>query len=397
MTKLSSRLTLLTESETIVMSRKSRELQVQGIDIINLSLGEPDFNTPDHIKAAARQAIDQNITHYPPVAGFPVLRKAIVAKLKEDNDLDYTCDEVMVSNGGKHCIANVLLSIIGEGDEVILPAPYWVSYREMVKLAEGKNVFVSAGIDQEFKITPAQLESAITPHTRVFILNSPSNPTGSVYSVAEIEALAEVLQRHPRIIIISDEIYEKILFEGEHVSIAHIKDMKSRVVIVNGVSKAYAMTGWRIGYMAGPRWIIKACIKLQGQITSGPCAIAQMAALAAITGTQGPTEEMRDAFLRRRDLVVRMVQAIPGMKVNLPKGAFYLFPDVSAFFGKQYQGRVINDANDLSIFLLDVANVAIVAGNAFGAPDCLRFSFAESEERLKEAMLRISRALALLE
>lgn len=378
------------------MSQKSNELKAQGIDVINLSVGEPDFYTPDHIKEAAKKAIDDNFSFYSPVPGYMDLRKAIVAKLKNENGLDYTPDQIIVSNGAKQSVCNVLMSIIGPGDEVIVPAPYWVSYVEMVKLAEGTNVIVTAGIDQDFKITPAQLEAAITPKTKALILCSPSNPTGSVCSREELAGLAEVIARHPNIIVIADEIYEHINYVGAHQSIAQFPEIKDRVVVVNGVSKAYAMTGWRIGFIAAPLWIAKACNKLQGQYTSGASSIAQKAAVAAFSGDQSCVEEMRKAFLRRRDLVIRLCKEIPGIKLNVPQGAFYLFPEVSSYYGKSAGDRRINDAGDLAMYLLEVGHVATVGGKAFGAPECLRFSYATSDENLIEAMRRIKEALSAL-
>ncbi|MDR0976477.1 MAG: pyridoxal phosphate-dependent aminotransferase, partial [Prevotellaceae bacterium] len=331
MKQLSDRLNSLSPSATLAMSQKSAELKAQGIDVINLSVGEPDFNTPDHIKEAAKKAIDENYSRYSPVPGYPSLRNAIVEKLKKENNLDYTAAQISCANGAKQSVCNTILVLTNPGDEVIVPAPYWVSYPEMVKLAEGVPVVISAGIEQDFKITPAQLEAAITPKTRALILCSPSNPTGSVYSRNELQALAAVLEKHPDIIIIADEIYEHINYIGHHESIAQFPAMKERTVVVNGVSKAYAMTGWRIGFIAAPEWIVKACNKLQGQYTSGPCSVSQMAAEAAYTGTQAPVEEMRQAFLRRRNLIVELAKQIPGLEVNVPEGAFYLFPKCSSF------------------------------------------------------------------
>ena len=396
MTQVSDRLASLSPSETLAMSQKSAELKAQGIDVINLSVGEPDFYTPDHIKEAAKKAIDDNFSFYSPVPGYMDLRKAIVAKLKNENGLDYTTDQIIVSNGAKQSVCNTLLSIIGPGDEVIVPAPYWVSYVEMVKLAEGTNVIVSAGIDQDFKITPAQLEAAITPKTKALILCSPSNPTGSVYSKEELKGLAAVLAKHENVIVIADEIYEHINYVGSHQSIAQFPEIKDRVVVVNGVSKAYAMTGWRIGFIAAPLWIAKACNKLQGQYTSGASSIAQKAAVAAFAGDQSCVEEMRKAFLRRRDLVISLCKEIPGMKLNVPEGAFYLFPEVNSYYGKSAGDRKINDAADLAMYLLEVGHVATVGGAAFGAPECLRFSYATSDENLIEAIKRIKEALAAL-
>lgn len=396
MEQVSARLASLSPSETLAMSQKSQELKAQGYNVINLSVGEPDFYTPDHIKEAAKKAIDDNFSFYSPVPGYMDLRKAICDKLKRENDLDYTAEQIIVSGGAKQSVCNALLCVVGPGDEVIIPTPAWVSYMEMVKLAEGTNVLVKAGIDQDFKITPAQLEAAITDKTKAIILCSPSNPTGSVYSKEELKALADVLAKYPKIIIIADEIYEHINYIGKHESIAQFENVRDRVVIVNGVSKAYAMTGWRIGFVAAPLWIAKACNKLQGQYTSGPCSIAQKAAVAAYNGPQECIVEMRQAFDRRRKLVIEMAKEIPGFKVNVPDGAFYLFPDVSELFGKSCDGKTINDASDLAMFLLEKALVATVGGNAFGAPECLRFSYATSDENLVEAMNRIKEAVALL-
>lgn len=378
------------------MSQKSNELKAQGIDVINLSVGEPDFFTPDHIKEAAKKAVDDNFSFYSPVPGYMDLRKAIVAKLKNENGLDYTPEQIIVSNGAKQSVCNTLLCIVGPGDEVIVPAPYWVSYVEMVKLAEGTNVIVKAGIEQDFKITPEQLEAAITPKTKALILCSPSNPTGSVYSKAELEGLAKVLEKYPNIIVIADEIYEHINYIGKHESIAQFEAIRDRVVIVNGVSKAYAMTGWRIGFIAAPLWIAKACNKLQGQYTSGASSIAQKAAVAAFTGDQACVAQMRDAFKRRRDLVIGLTKEIPGVQVNEPQGAFYLFPEVSSYFGKSAGDRKIENAADLAMYLLEEGHVATVGGAAFGAPECLRFSYATSDENLTEAIRRIKEALARL-
>lgn len=396
MTQVSERLASLSPSETLAMSQKSNELKAQGIDVINLSVGEPDFFTPDHIKEAAKKAVDENYSFYSPVPGYPALRKAIVAKLKNENGLDYTPEQIVVSGGAKQSVCNTLLSIVDPGDEVIVPAPYWVSYVEMVKLAEGTNVIIKAGIEQDFKITPEQLEAAITSKTKALILCSPSNPTGSVYTRAELEGLADVLAKHPGIIIISDEIYEHINYIGSHESIAQFDSIRDRVVIVNGVSKAYAMTGWRIGFIAAPVWIAKACNKLQGQYTSGPCSVAQKAAEAAFAGDQTCVAEMRDAFKRRRDLVLKLTREIPGVKVNEPQGAFYLFPEVSSYFGKSAGDRKINNAADLAMYLLEAGHVATVGGAAFGAPECLRFSYATSDENLIEAIQRIKNALVQL-
>lgn len=378
------------------MSQKSSELKAQGVDVINMSVGEPDFNTPDHIKEAAKKAIDENYSRYSPVAGYPSLREAIAAKLKNENHLTYTASQISCSNGAKQCVCNVIMALMGEGDEVIVPAPYWVSYPEMVKLADGTPVIVRAGIEQDFKITPKQLEEAITPRTKALILCSPSNPTGSVYSKEELKGLAEVLARHPHVYIIADEIYEHINYVGKHESIAQFEDVRDRVVIINGVSKAYAMTGWRIGFAAGPDWIIKACNKLQGQYTSGPCSVSQKAAEAAYTGPQDEVEKMRQAFERRRDLIVKLAKEIPGFEVNIPHGAFYLFPKCDSYFGKSADGRTVNNAAELAMYLLEVGHVACVGGGAFGSPECIRMSYATSDENIIEAMRRIKVALAAL-
>ena len=394
--QLSERLNRLSPSETLAMSQKSNELKAQGVDVINLSVGEPDFNTPDHIKETAKKAVDDNFSRYSPVAGYPALRNAIVAKLKNENGLEYTANQISCANGAKQSVCNTIMTLINAGDEVIIPAPYWVSYPEMVKLADGTPVTVAASIEQDFKITPAQLEAAITPKTKLLILCSPSNPTGSVYSKEELAGLAAVLAKHPQIYIIADEIYEHINYIGHHESIAQFAEVKDRVVIVNGVSKAYAMTGWRIGFIAGPEWIVKAVNKLQGQYTSGPCSVSQKAAEAAYTGTQAPVEEMRKAFERRRDLIVKLAKEVPGFEVNVPQGAFYLFPKCSSYFGKSAGDRKINNAADLAMYLLEVGHVACVGGGAFGAPECIRMSYATSDENIVEAMRRINEALAKL-
>jgi aspartate aminotransferase len=378
------------------MSQKSGELKAQGIDIINLSVGEPDFNTPDHIKDAAKKAIDENYSRYTPVAGYPDLRKAIAAKLKKENNLNFDIAQISCANGAKQCVCNLMMALVNKGDEVIVPAPYWVSYPEMVKLAEGTPIIVSAGIEQDFKITAEQLEKAITPRTRALILCSPSNPTGSVYTREELEALANVLAKHERIIVIADEIYEHINYVGKHESIAQFPIIRDRVAIVNGVSKAYAMTGWRIGFMAAPAWLTKACNKLQGQYTSGPCSISQKAAEAAYTGDQTPVETMREAFERRRNLTVKLAREIPGFEINEPKGAFYVFPKCDAYYGKCYGERKIENSNDLAMYLLEEGHVACVGGSAFGSPECIRMSYATSDENIIEAMNRIKTTLAKL-
>ncbi len=397
MNQLSDRLNRLATSATLAMSQKSSELKAQGVDVINLSVGEPDFNTPDHIKAAAIKAVEENFSRYSPVPGYPALREAIVQKLKNENGLEYTAAQISCANGAKQSVCNAVLAIVNDGDEVIVPAPYWVSYPDMVKLAGGTPVFIPAGIEQDFKITPAQLEAAITPKTRAIILCSPSNPTGSVYSKAELAALAEVLAKHERVIILADEIYEHINYIGKHESIAQFENIRDRVVIINGVSKAYAMTGWRIGFIAGPEWIVKGCNKLQGQYTSGPCSVSQKAAEAAYVGSQECVAEMRTAFARRRDLIVKLAKEIPGLEVNEPQGAFYLFPKCSVFYGKaDTNGKVINTSDDLAFYLLERAHVATVGGDAFGSPECFRMSYATSDENIVEAMRRIKEALAEL-
>lgn len=396
MAQLSDRLNRLSPSATLAMSQKSGEMKAQGIDVINLSVGEPDFNTPDHIKDAAKKAVDENYSRYSPVPGYPELRKAIVDKLQKENNLEYGLNEVLVSNGAKQCVCNAVMALVNNGDEVIVPAPYWVSYPQMVKLAGGTPVYVNAGFEQNFKMTPQQLEAAITPKTKMLILCSPSNPTGSVYSKEELQALADVIRRHDDLYVLADEIYEHINYVGKHASIAQFDGMKERCIIVNGVSKAYAMTGWRIGYMAAPEWIIKGCNKLQGQYTSGPCSVSQKAAEAAYTLDQGCVEDMRLAFERRRNLVVKLAKEIDGLEVNVPEGAFYLFPKCSSFFGKRTDGYVINNATDLAMYLLEVGHVATVSGDAFGDPECIRFSYATSDDNLREAMKRIKEALEKL-
>lgn len=394
---LSSLVNRLAPSATLAMSQKSAELKAQGIDIINLSVGEPDFNTPDHIKAAAHRAIDANFSRYSPVAGYPALRKAIVEKLKKENGLEYTAEQIVCSNGAKQSVCNTVLAVVSPGDEVIIPAPYWVSYPQMVLMANATPVFIEAPIEQDFKITPEQLEQAITPKTKAIILCSPSNPTGSVYSAEELEGLAAVLRHHESIIVISDEIYEHINYVGCHASIAACKGMKERTVVINGVSKAYAMTGWRIGFIAAPTAIAKACSKLQGQYTSGPCSVSQMAATEAFAGPQECVEEMRKAFERRKNLIVSLAQDIPGLEVNNPHGAFYLFPKCSSYFGKTDGKRVINDSMDFALYLLEVGHVATVGGSAFGSPDCFRMSYATSDDNIREALRRIKEALSKLQ
>ncbi len=394
---LSARIQSLAVSATLAMSQKSQELKAQGIDVINLSVGEPDFNTPDHIKDAAKKAIDENFTFYSPVPGYMSLRRAIADKLSRENGLAFAPEQIVVGNGAKQAICNVVLAVVNPGDEVVIPVPAWVSYVEMVKLAEGKAVTVSAGIESDFKITPAQLEAAITDKTRAIILCSPSNPTGSVYSKTELQALVDVLARHPRVIVIADEIYEHINFTGSFTSLGSFPEIADRVVIINGVSKAYAMTGWRIGYCAAPLWLAKGVTKLQGQYTSGASSIAQKAAEAAYNGPQDCIARMRDAFERRRDLVVELASAIPGLKVNRPEGAFYLLPEVTAYYGKKTpDGKVIETSGDLAMFLLQDAHVAMVDGAAFCAPGYIRLSYATSDDNIREAMRRVAESLAKL-
>ena len=400
METLSDRINMLSESETLAMTRKSRELRAKGYDVINLSIGEPDFNTPEFIKDAAKAAIDQNRTHYPPVPGYPELREAICEKLKRDNGLDYAPEQIVVSGGAKHSIANVMLCLVNKGDEVIVPAPYWVSYREIIKLAEGIPVVVEATLDNDFKITAEQIKAAITPKTKVLIYSSPCNPTGSVYTGEELKAIAEVIAAHPGIYIISDEIYELIRFEGTHESIAQFDFIKDRVITINGVSKGFAMTGWRVGYMAAPLEIAKACDKLQGQMTSATCSISQYASIEAMKTDPATNKEIRkmvDTFRERRDLVFGLLEEIPGFRNNVPEGAFYFFPNVSEYYGKKFGDQEINDSTDLCMYLLNHAHVALVPGDAFGNPDCMRISYATSKKLLITAITRISEALSELE
>ncbi len=396
MEHVSRRVQSLSVSQTLAMAQKSRELKEQGIDVISLSLGEPDFNTPDDIKEAAKKAIDDNYSFYPPVPGYADLRQAISRKFKEENGLDYTPEQIIVSAGGKHTLINIMLSVVDPGEEVILLAPYWVSYLDHIIFAEGIPVIIQTNIEADFKVTPAQLEAALTPKTRLLIFNSPSNPTGMVYTHEEMAGLVKVLEKFPQVIIVSDEIYEHITFSGKHISLATFSSITDRVVTVNGVSKGYAMTGWRIGYMGAPLWLSKACNKLQGQFTSGVSSIAQRAALAAVTSKSDSKERMREAFLRRRDLICRLLGEIPGLKVRVPQGAFYVMPDISSFIGKSYNGQVIKDADDLTFFLLAEARVAMVSGSAFGSANCIRISYATSDDRITEAVRRIKEALAKL-
>jgi aspartate aminotransferase len=394
MENVSQRVTSLSISQTLEMSQKSRDLQAKGVDVINLSVGEPDFNTPDHIKEAAIKAINDNYSHYSPVPGFPQLLKAISGKLKRENNLDYGTDQIIVSNGAKHSLANVILSLVNKGDEVIVPAPYWVSYVELVKLAEGKNVVIETSIDSDFKITPEQLRNAITPKTKALFLCSPSNPSGSLYSKDELEAIAKVIENcGVEMYILSDEIYEHINYVGKHESIAQFESIRDKVIIINGVSKGYAMTGWRIGYIAAPKWIAKACNKIQGQLTSGASSVSQMASVAALNIETPSITNMVSAFKRRRDLVVELVKNIDGFKANVPEGAFYLFPEVKSLFGKSDGEIMIKDASDLSMYILEKAHVATVPGSAFGSPDYIRFSDATSDEKLIEAMTRMKNVI----
>lgn len=397
MAQLSDRITRLAPSATLAMSQKSGEMKASGIDVINMSVGEPDFNTPDHIKEAAKSAVDNNFSRYSPVAGYVDLRKAICRKLQKENGLAYEPSQILVSNGAKQSVCNAIMALVNDGEEVIVPAPYWVSYPQMVKLAGGVPVIVEADFKQNFKITAEQLEAAITDKTRMLILCSPSNPTGSVYSDEELKALSKVILRHEDLFVIADEIYEHINYVGKHSSIATQEGMQERTILVNGVSKAYAMTGWRIGYIAAAEWIVKGCSKLQGQYTSGPCSVSQKAAEEAYTASQECVEQMRQAFMRRRDLIVSLAKDIPGFEVNVPEGAFYLFPKCSSYFGKKYNGKPIETSTDLAMLLLEEAHVATVGGDAFGSKDCLRMSYATSDDNIREAMRRIKDTLLKLE
>ena len=396
MAQLSNRLQRLAPSATLAMSQKSSEMKAQGIDVINMSVGEPDFNTPDHIKEAAKRAVDENYSRYSPVPGYPELRKAIVEKLKRENGLDYQMSEILVSNGAKQSVCNTVMALVNPGEEVIIPAPYWVSYPQMALLAGGTPVYVEATFEQNFKMTPEQLEAAITPKTRLLILCSPSNPTGSVYNKEELRALANIILKHGDLFVLADEIYEHINYVGHHESIAQFPGMKERTIIVNGVSKAYAMTGWRIGYIAAPEWIVKGCNKLQGQYTSGPCSVSQKAAEFAYTQSQECVEQMRQAFERRRNLIVELAKNIPGLEVNVPEGAFYLFPKCSSFFGKSDGETTINNSTDFAMYLLEKGHVATVGGDAFGDPNCFRMSYATSDDNIREAMRRIAEVLSRL-
>jgi len=394
--QLSSLLDRFAEPETLKMAKLGRELRAQGIDVIDLSLGEPDFDTPQHIKDAAIKAINDNFSHYTPVSGYLDLREAVCTKLKRDNNLDYKPENIVTSTGAKQSLANAILALVDENDEVVIPTPYWVTYSELVKIARGKVVEIHCGLETGFKVTPAQLEAAITPKTKVFMFSSPCNPSGAVYSKAELAALAEVFRKYPQIIILSDEIYEYINFGGQHESIAQFEDLKDRIVLINGLSKGFAMTGWRLGYIAANTTIAKACEKLQGQFTSGTCSITQKAGVVALTTDLKPTIEMTEEFTRRRTTTLELVSKIPGFKCFAPEGAFYIFPDVSAYYGKSYNGEVIKNAADFSMFLLNTAHVSSVMGDAFGEPNCVRFSFANSMTNIEKAWARIAEALAKL-
>jgi aspartate aminotransferase len=396
MTKVAERINRLSESATLAVAQKSRELKAQGIDVIGLGVGEPDFPTPTFIKEAAKKAIDDNYSYYSPVPGYPELLKAISDKLKRDNNLEYAPSQIVVSNGAKHSLANVIQVVVEEGDEVIVPAPYWVTYVDLVNYSNGVNVIINTTVDSDFKITPEQLEAAITPKTRAFLFSSPSNPTGSVYTRDELKAFAAIFAKHPNIIIISDEIYEHIIYGTKFESIAQFPEIKDQVVVVNGVSKSYAMTGYRIGFLAGPQWIVKACNKLQSQFTSGPNSVAQIASVAAFNHDGTEVTKMVTQFEKRRNLVLSMLGEIPGIKTSKPDGAFYVFPDCSAYFGKMDGDTEIKNADDLSYYILSKGHVGVVSGDAFGAPECFRISYAASEEQLIEAMTRIKNALARL-
>ena len=393
---LSDTISRLSESATLAMARMARELAAEGHDVISLSLGEPDFNTPDFVKDAAKKAIDENYSHYPPVNGYGPVREAISTKFKRDNNLDYSPDQIVVSTGAKQSIANVVMAVVSSGEEVILPAPYWVSYSEIVKLANGKPVVIPTSIENDFKITATELEAAITPNTRMMIFSSPCNPSGSVYTHDELESLASVIKKHPSLYVISDEIYELINFSGRHESLGTFSSIYDQVITINGVSKAFAMTGWRLGYIGAPQWIAKACSKMQGQFTSAPSGISQMAAMAAVEADPSVTEGMKREFFKRRDMVLGLLNEIPGMKTNIPEGAFYIFPDISDFFGKSDGSTTINSAADLCMYILKDAHVALVEGGAFGSPNCLRISYAASEAQLREACARLKNTLAKL-
>lgn len=394
--KLSSRLDLFNEPETLKMAKLGRELRASGADVIDLSLGEPDFDTPVHIKESLKKAVDDNWSHYPPVGGYPDLRQAVCTKLKRDNNLDYLPENILVSNGAKQSLANVVMAIVDKGDDVVIPTPYWVTYSEIVKLSEGNVILIRTSIENKYKLTPEELESAITPKTSLFIFSSPCNPSGSVYSKQELAALAEVFRRHPQVFIISDEIYEYINFVGAHESIAQFSDLKDRIIIINGLSKGYAMTGYRLGYIAAHPAIVKACEKLQGQFTSGANAVTQRGGITALTGDMRPTEEMNVEFTRRRARILELLREIPGIEIAEPDGAFYIFPVISSYFGKSDGTNKINDADDLCMYLLNTAHVSTVTGRAFGEPTCIRISFANSMDKIEKAMARIKEAMSKL-
>ena len=394
--KLSSRLDLFAEPETLKMAKLGRELRAKGVDVIDLSLGEPDFDTPEHIKEALKKAVDDNYSHYTPVAGYPDLREAVCTKLKRDNNLDYKPENILVSTGAKQSLANVVMAIVSKGDDVVIPTPFWVTYSEIVKLAEGKVTLVRTSIENKYKLTAAELEAAIKPETRLFIFSSPCNPSGSVYTREELSALAEVFKKHPDVFIISDEIYEYINFVGKHESIAQFEELKDRIIIINGLSKGYAMTGYRLGYIAAHPDVVKACEKLQGQYTSGANAVTQRGAIVALTGDLKPSLEMNIEFARRRERMLELLKAIPGVQIAEPDGAFYVFPVMTAYFGKKNGEEVLKDADDLCMYLLNTAHVSTVTGRAFGEPNCIRISFANSMEKIEAAMQRISTALAKL-
>ncbi|QQS50378.1 MAG: pyridoxal phosphate-dependent aminotransferase [Bacteroidota bacterium] len=396
MEKVAARISAMAPSATMAMNQATRDLKAKGIDVINLSVGEPDFNTPDHIKKAAKDAIDNNQSFYPPAPGIPELLKAVSQKFKRENNLDYSPDQVVVSAGAKNSLAQVILALIDKGDEVIVPSPYWVTYVELVTLAEGVNVIIKGAFENDFKVTPEQIEAAITPKTKALLLCSPSNPTGSVYSKEELAAIAKVIEKHKNVFVITDEIYEHINFVGKHESIAQFDAIKDRVVVINGVSKAYAMTGYRIGYIGAPVWVAKAVIKLQGQLLTGPATMAQVAAAHALNADQSCVKEMLVSFKRRKDLVIKLLSEMPGVEVTNPEGAFYAFPRISSYFGKKYNGHTINTSNDLALYLLNEGHIGTVPGESFGDPDCIRISFATSDENLVEAMARMKKALAKL-
>lgn len=396
MSKLSRRIQNMAASQTVAMNQKTQELQSKGIDVINMSVGQPDFPTPDHIKQAGKEAIVNNFTYYSPVEGYKELLEAVSQKMKRENGLTYAPDQIVISNGAKHALANVLLCLLDEGDEAIIPAPYWVSYVEQVKIAGAKNVVINGSMENKFKVTPSQIEQAITPKTKVLMLCSPSNPTGAFYSKKELKDIVDVVKPHENIFVVTDEIYEYINFVGPHQSIAQFEELKERVVVINGVSKGFAMTGWRIGYMCGPQWLANACKKLQGQITTGPSSISQQAAIAALNGDKIFSQDMQKAFLRRRNLVMKKLDEIPGISYVVPEAAFYIFPNVSFYFGKQTEGIQINNSKDLCMYLLEHAHVGTVPGEAFGDPNCIRISYANADDQLEKGLFKIKQALEKL-